>query len=490
MLFNSPDFLFGFLPIVFAGYFVLLHFSGPLTKLWIVAASLVFYAWFEPWHLIWLTISMIVNCGLSLPLSRLRPGKGKQALLWTGIAFNLGMLFHFKYSDFAGSIFGGRFDQANALSSTTLPLAISFVTFTQIAYLVDVYRQETYRGSPLDYGFFTLFFPHLIAGPILRHEEFGPQIRDRLPIPRFSDVVLGSFWLVIGLAKKILIADSAAPYANALYGDPALVANVTMLQAWTGTLAFAVQIYFDFSGYSDMAIGLARIFGLHFPLNFDSPYRSVSLQEFWSRWHMTLSRFLRDYLYIPLGGNRKGPARHIVNLMITMIVSGIWHGAGFTFLLWGALHGAFLTLTHLWQRMLAFLGIRKLNMAFRFCGWALTFLFVVVTWAYFRASSLHDAHLILAAMFGVKGWQPAAGHQSLEDFGYVGLLVAVAILLPATHRILPNLGRWPEESKGWLAACMRALGTPAAGFATGILFFLVVKSFFSSQPSQFIYFKF
>jgi alginate O-acetyltransferase complex protein AlgI len=261
-----------------------------------------------------------------------------------------------------------------------------------------------------------------------------------------------------------------------------------MLQAWTGTLAFAVQIYFDFSGYSDMAIGLARMFGLHFPLNFDSPYRAGSLQEFWSRWHMTLSRFLRDYLYIPLGGNRKGAARQILNLMVTMIVSGIWHGAGWTFIVWGALHGLFLTLTHLWQRMLSFMGIR-LNVAFRFCGWALTFVFVVATWAYFRASSLGDAHAVLAAMFGGKGWH-AAGPQSLEDFGYVGLLVLVAILLPPTHRILPNLEQWPAGSTGWVAARIRALGRPAAGLASGILFFLVVKSFFSSQPSQFIYFKF
>jgi alginate O-acetyltransferase complex protein AlgI len=204
---------------------------------------------------------------------------------------------------------------------------------------------------------------------------------------------------------------------------------------------------------------------------------------------MTLSRFLRDYLYIPLGGNRKGPARHILNLMITMIVSGIWHGAGFTFLLWGALHGVFLTLTHLWQRMLAFMGVHSLNRGLRFCGWALTFVFVVATWAYFRASSIHDAHAILVAMFGAKGWQ-TPGPQSLADFGYVGLLVAVAILLPPIHRLLPDLERWPEESKRWVATRIRALGTPAAGFATGILFFLVVKSFFSSQPSQFIYFKF
>ena len=490
MLFNSPDFLFKFLPVVFAGYLLLLHFSTPLTKLWIVAASLVFYAWFEPWHLVWLTISLLVNCGLSLPLSRLPRGKGKQALLWIGIAFNLGMLFHFKYTEFAGSLFGGWFDQSNAVSSTTLPLAISFVTFTQIAYLVDVYRRETYRGSPLDYGFFALFFPHLIAGPILRHEEFGPQIRGRLPIPRFNDVLLGSFWLVIGLAKKVLLADGAAPYANALYADPALIDNVTMLQAWMATLAFAVQIYFDFSGYSDMAIGLARIFGLHFPLNFDSPYRAVSLQQFWSRWHMTLSRFLRDYLYIPLGGNRNGPARHILNLMITMIVSGLWHGAGWTFVVWGALHGAFLTVTHVWQRMLSFMGVHKLNLSFRLSGWALTFLFVVVTWVYFRAGSLRDAHVILTAMFSARGWHAAVNHQSLEDLSYVGLLVALAILLPPTHQILPNLERRLEGSKAWLVTSLRTLGTPGAGLATGILFFLVVKSFFSSQPSQFIYFKF
>jgi alginate O-acetyltransferase complex protein AlgI len=489
MLFNSPEFLFKFLPIAFVGYLLLLRVSTPLTKIWVVVASLVFYAWFEPWHLIWLTISLVVNCGLSLPLSRLRPGKGKQLVLWIGITFNLGMLFHFKYSEFAGSIFGGRFDQGEALASATLPLAISFVTFTQIAYLVDVYRTETYRSSPLDYGFFALFFPHLIAGPILRHEEFGPQIRNRLPMPGLNDVLLGAFWLTAGLTKKMLLADNAAPYANAVFGDPALIGNLTMLQAWTGTLAFAVQIYFDFSGYSDMAIGLARMFGLHFPLNFDVPYQAVSLQEFWSRWHMTLSRFLRDYLYIPLGGNRKGATRQMLNLLLTMIVSGIWHGAGWTFIAWGALHGVFLTLTHLWRQMLSFMGIRKLNAAFRLCGWALTFVFVIATWAYFRASSLGDAHAVLAAMFGAKGWH-AAGPQSLEDFVYVALLMLVAILLPPTHRILPNLEEWPAESKGWVAARIRALGTPAAGLATGILFFLVVKSFFSSQPSQFIYFKF
>lgn len=505
MLFNSSQFLLLFLPATLGVYLLLLRFDPRLPKLWLVLASAAFYVLSEPNHIGWLVFSMAVNYALSLPLAAFSAGPRKRTLLTIGIVFNLALLCFYKYTGFILSWFGGG-SNADGLQAPALPLAISFVTFTQIAYLLDVYHRQTQRGSLLNYASFALFFPHLVAGPILRHEEFGPQIHGALPRIRFANFLIGSLWFLVGFIKKVYIADNAAVYANALFGDPNLAAHVTSLHAWLCTLAFTVQIYFDFSGYSDMAIGLAYIFGFVFPLNFDEPYRATTIAEFWSRWHMTLSRFLRDYVYIPLGGNRKGPARQTLNLMATMLISGLWHGAGWTFLLWGFLHGLLLTATHQVQHLLKKFGIIRIHVLLRWSAAGFTLLFVVLTWVYFRAGTLDRAHAVLGSMLGFHSFTLPASFAggyaqlmsllhiearatplmdfSIFDLAAITILMALAVWLPATQRFAPL------TAPGQNAKTFSRLQLGIAGVASGIMLFFAIKSFYSARPSEFIYFRF
>ncbi len=405
MLFNSYTFVAVFLPILL----VLAWLSGragrrDLVVPLLLGASLVFYAWWSLPFLGLLAGSILVNHALG----RLILHRASRWQLWLGIAFNLALLGYFKYANFFIA-------QWNALLGTSvdnppilLPLAISFFTFQQIAYLVDCRRGEAVRAGLMRYALFVCFFPQLIAGPIVRSTEVMPQLAElgRRLVPRARDLGPALSLFVIGLAKKVLLADNLALYATPVFVAADTGVPVTGAEAWIGALTYTLQLYFDFSGYSDMAIGLAWMFGVRLPVNFLSPYRATSITEFWRRWHITLSRFLRDYLYIPLGGNRRGRTQQFVNLMLTMLLGGLWHGAGWTFILWGGLHGAYLVINQAWAGVRRRLGWSRaaVSRPGRMLAWALTFAAVVLALVLFRAETLSGAGALLSATLGLEGF--------------------------------------------------------------------------------------
>ncbi len=392
MLFNSYEFIFFFLPFTFFIYFYLLNrrlITG--AKGFLVFASLFFYSW---WNIAYLPIilsSMLFNyvLGNSLNENLYKVKIGKKTLLSIGIAANVSLLGYFKYSDFFIANLNCAFGSQMELLHLALPLAISFFTFQQIAYLVDSYKGETKEYDFLNYSLFVTFFPQLIAGPIVHHAEMMPQFASRWNLAKnYKNIALGLFIFSIGLFKKVFIADTFALWANNGFANPQAL---NMLEAWATSLSYTFELYFDFSGYTDMAIGAALLFNIRLPINFNSPYKALNIQDFWRRWHITLSRFLRDYVYIPLGGNRTGSFRTYNNLLATFVIGGIWHGAGWTFVFWGFLHGAALVVHRLWQN----LGI---NMS-KALAWFLTFNFVNIAWVFFRAESFGDAVNILKNMF-------------------------------------------------------------------------------------------
>ena len=339
MLFNSFEFIFIFLPIVFFGYFSLCSWRLTVaSKLWLVSGSLFFYGWWNPLYLPLILTSALVNYAVGRRLSGPAPEWVTQrTLLIIGIAFNLSLLGYFKYTDFLIGNVNALFSTGVPLTRIALPLAISFFTFQQIAYLVDSYRYEAREYDLLNYLLFVTFFPQLIAGPIVHHREMMPQFASRRHmVKRYRNIASGLFIFGIGLFKKVVLADTFAEWANPGFDTlPAL----SLVDAWATSLSFSFQLYFDFSGYTDMAIGGALLFNIRLPVNFDSPYKAVSIQDFWRRWHVTLSRFLREYVYVPLGGNRAGGFRTNVNLSAVFLLGGLWHGASWMFIIWGALHG-------------------------------------------------------------------------------------------------------------------------------------------------------
>lgn len=362
------------------------------SKGFLVFSSLFFYSWWNIAYLPLILVSILVNYVIGRQLSAF-DGQNRyysnKTLLTIGIVFNLGLLGYFKYSDFFIVNFNTAFDAEISLLHLTLPLAISFYTFQQIAYLVDSYRREIKEYDFLNYAIFVTFFPQLIAGPIVHHAEMMPQFANvRNKVKNYLNIALGLFIFSMGLFKKVVIADTFAVWATKGF-DAA--EKLDMVQAWITSLSYTFQLYFDFSGYTDMAIGIALLFNIKLPINFNSPYKATSIQDFWRRWHMTLSRFLKDYLYIPLGGNKKGEARTYANLFATFLLGGIWHGAGWTFVLWGALHGLALMIHRLWQK----LGYQMHT----YIAWFITFNFVNVTWVFFRAKDFDDALKVLHGMF-------------------------------------------------------------------------------------------
>ena len=393
MLFNSYEFIFFFLPITFFIYFYLNKKRlTELSKGFLVFASLFFYSWWNIAYLPLILASMLFNYAIGKQLSRYEKKKrccSKKALLTIGIVFNLGLLGYFKYSDFFITNFNTMFGTEVPLLHLLLPLAISFYTFQQIAYLVDSYRSETKEYDFLNYAIFVTFFPQLIAGPIVHHAEMMPQFANvRNKVKNYHNIAIGFFIFSMGLFKKVVIADNFAVWATKGFD---VTEKLDMIQAWITSLSYTFQLYFDFSGYTDMAIGIALLFNIKLPINFNSPYKATSIQDFWRRWHMTLSRFLKEYVYIPLGGNRKGEARTYINLFATFLLGGIWHGAGWTFILWGALHGLALMIHRSWQK----LGF-KLH---ALIAWFITFNFLNITWVFFRAKKFDDALKVLHGMF-------------------------------------------------------------------------------------------
>lgn len=430
MLFSSIPFLFAFLPsVILLVWLSERYASTRLTLSLLVLVSLVFYAWWNPPFLILLCVSVAANYGFGILISQSR----RRSHFIIAITFNLLLIAYFKYAHFLTGTINAGFGTAFDIGSITLPLAISFFTFQQIAYLVDVYQNKIKDTDFIHYCLFVTFFPQLIAGPIVHHQEIIPQFVERkrfnLSVNNFA---VGGLIFAIGLYKKVIIADGMAPFANSVF-DMALK-GPNAFEAWGGALAYSMQIYFDFSGYSDMAIGLSRIFGIKLPANFASPYKASSIIAFWQTWHMTLSRFLRDYLYIPLGGNRHGDMRRYANLMVTMLLGGLWHGANWTFVLWGALHGLFLMINHLWRRIR-----RSAEAPFeRAIGCALTYLSVVVAWVFFRADSWQSATAIIQGMVGINGIGALDGSWQLLDpdfYLWFALLIPIVWLAPNTQEL-------------------------------------------------------
>ena len=511
MLFHSTEFLFYFLPLTWLGFVVLVKAGRYRTVLaWLTLASLVFYAWWNPSY-IWLILASI---SANFTLSRLvRPlgHRGQRArfrILCAGLTLNLAALAYYKYANFFIDNINGLLGTGFMFDKVILPLAISFFTFQQIVFLVESYRGNIRDCKLLDYSFAVSFFPHLIAGPIVQYQELLPQIRREHWKPvRLLNLEVGSAIFLIGLFKKMVLGDGCGEYATPIFGaiarDGAIFGHV---DAWVGILAYTFQIYFDFSGYSDMAIGLARCFGIVLPLNFNSPYRATSIIDFWRRWHITLSRFLRDYLYIPLGGGRGGISVRLRNLMVTMLLGGLWHGAGWTFVIWGGLHGGYLIINHSFRALggrlpSAFFGDNLFVKAGRqLAGWALTFFAVTIAWVFFRAENLSSAYSMLQSMFLLqtqpqsdldpKKFQFLLGY---TKFGWLAIVAAIAFLAPNTQHYMSHFT--PSLVEGH-AKSDRYVCEPAwrpsflNGLLMGVLLFFVVRRFLLIAPTEFLYFNF
>ncbi len=402
MLFNSYIFLFAFLPVTLLGFHLLRRANHQAGQIFLVMASLFFYSWWNPAY-----ISLILlSCAANFTIGRLicqSSAKQSKTLLALGISANLVLLGYYKYANFFVDSLNTLLTTDYNLQQILLPLAISFFTFQQIAYLVDTYRGETAEYSFLHYLLFVSFFPQLIAGPIVHHREVLPQFQPSFKPDRATLAALGISIFIIGLFKKVVLADGISHYVSPIFNAAEQGVSISFFEAWGGALSYTFQLYYDFSGYSDMAIGLGLMFGISLPLNFFSPYKASNIIEFWRRWHITLSRFLRDYLYIPLGGSRKGRTRRYLNLMITMLLGGLWHGAAWTFVAWGLLHGIYLSINHGWQQWVTPRLNRPLQLIWRPCAYLLTFVGIVVGWVLFRAESFAAATNILAGMAGLQG---------------------------------------------------------------------------------------
>jgi D-alanyl-lipoteichoic acid acyltransferase DltB (MBOAT superfamily) len=498
MLFSSYIFLFVFLPVTLGGFCLLARFMGPKpAKLWLTVSSLVFYGWWNPIYVLLIVASMLFNFWLGRRIGRaVGAGRSGGLLLFWGVTANLMLLGYFKYANFFVGNVNALCGTHWALGKIILPLGISFFTFTQIAYLVDASRGVVCEYDLGDFLLFITFFPHLIAGPIIHHSEMMPQFREPKTYHfQWENLAVGLGIFSIGLFKKVVIADALSPHVADVFGAAAAGNSLYCTDAWAGVLSYTFQIYFDFSGYSDMAIALARMFGIILPLNFNSPYKAVNIIEFWRRWHMTLSRFLRDYLYIPLGGNRHGKFRRYLNLILTMGIGGLWHGAAWTFVLWGLFHGVCLGLNHLWQELW---GPGRMRWPFppwltRWAGRGLTFFLVVLGWVLFRAVGMKAVGLIVGAMFGL-GAGPALGTPALlkgKDWIWLVGLLAFVWLLPNAAQLVREQQPYPVILKdGWSPrrAWQRWRMTPGWAYVTAVLLAAAVLSL--SKAGEFLYYNF
>ncbi len=378
MLFNSYIFILLFLPIVVLGYYLLGRRNTPLTHVFLIGMSLWFYGYFNPWYLFILCGSILINYGISRILSKNSQESIKKNILIIGIIFNVGLIFYFKYLGFFEETLNATFKTDIVVKDIILPLGISFFTFQQISFLVDSYKGQTKDYGFIEYALFVSFFPQLVAGPIVLHNELIPQFRDdEKKILNLDNLYSGIVLFSFGLFKKVLLADT---FSRCVVWAFENTNSLTSLEIFTSMISYTLQIYFDFSAYSDMATGIARMLNITLPMNFNSPYKALDINDFWKRWHMTLTRFLREYIYFPLGGNRKGPTKTYINIMIVYLISGIWHGANWTFILWGLLHGLACVVHRMCQK-----SYSKLHTVFQ---WAITFLYVNVLWLLFRADSI------------------------------------------------------------------------------------------------------
>ncbi len=477
MLFNSPVFLFLFLPLTLLFFWLAAKYRGGRSAHMVLTlASIVFYGYWDWRYLFLLGASTIANYLIGRRLSS-APEKLTLAL---GIGLNLSVLGYFKYTDFAIANLNALFGSDIGLLSIALPLGISFFTFQKIAYLVDCWRGRVTERDPLRFGLFVMFFPQLIAGPIVHHAQIIPQLKshEKDPLPSSEFVAHGLFLLIAGLFKKVIIADSLARYVDPAFADPSML---NFMDAWTATLAYTLQLYFDFSAYSEMAMGLALLFGITLPKNFDSPYQSASITEFWRRWHISLGAFLREYLYIPLGGNRYGMRRLLLASYATMLLGGLWHGAAWTFVAWGAIHATYLAIHKIWSST----GFRLPHGLAVF----ITFIAVMFAWVPFRATSMSDALLIWETMLAIKPVVLPAGYASIPALHHLGLPFAHSIMINGLEIIGLFLlaiacVHMPNVHSLWNNA------RPNIRWGVGVMATSVAVAFSLSSPSTFMYFQF
>ncbi|MBS0555639.1 MAG: MBOAT family protein [Proteobacteria bacterium] len=515
MLFNSYAFLLAYLPVTLAGFFLFARFGKGTGAAWLAACSLFFYGWWDYRYLALLLGSICGNYQAGSYIARNAGTSAGRKALAAAVSLNLLLLAYYKYADFFLSSVNAVIGTEWPLLGIILPIGISFFTFTQIAFLADAYAGKVTEYRFIYYVLFVTYFPHLIAGPVLHHKEMMPQFDDdrnyRLDL---SNIAVGLSIFALGLAKKVLIADNLAGYAAPVFHPQA--ESPSLLIAWGGTLAYTFQLYFDFSGYSDMAIGLSRLFGVKLPLNFNSPYKARNITEFWRCWHMTLSRFLRDYLYIPLGGNRHGPVRRHANLLTTMVLGGLWHGAGWNFVIWGALHGAFLVVNHAWHDLAQKIPVRVPPALASILSIGLTFVCVVFAWVYFRAPDLATAHRVVLGMLGANGaalpdaiasrlgpaWSLmqglgisaylGGGGTFVETWGWVLFAAGLAFLCPNTQEIMSRFepalalhGKGADDRQQPLFTWQ-----PRRRDAVLVGLLLAFGVLALSRPTEFLYFQF
>ncbi|MCF6195945.1 MAG: MBOAT family protein [Emcibacter sp.] len=526
MLFNSYEFIFAFLPITLIIFIFISKIDSEKAIAWLVVASLFFYGWWNPIYLFLIIASMAVNYYIGTIINKIN-SKEKKAkfLLVLGIFLNLSLLGYYKYANFFLESVAYLFSTKFEFQQILLPLAISFFTFQQIAFLVDAYKGITKEYKFLHYALFVTFFPQLIAGPIVHHKEMLPQFMDRMNIKfNINNITIGMIIFTIGLFKKAVLADGIAVHANPVFSLAEAGHQLGFFQSWGGALSYTLQLYFDFSGYSDMAIGGARLFGIKIPLNFHSPYKALNIAEFWRRWHMTLSRFLRDYVYIALGGNKRGKVRRYLNLFVTMLLGGLWHGAGWTFVVWGALHGTYLIINHGWSFI-----VQKFNLLFlekskiwRGFSWAITFSVVVVGWVFFRAANFDTAILLLEGMWGNHGisipnglavhlgglrgllntiginFTLGGGKDFVLTYVWIMFLLPVALVFPNTQQIMdrfePAFNKVVDNPVTVLLynnILMRCIKFKFSyGWAIAMSIILTFGILALSQVSEFLYFQF
>lgn len=499
MLFNSFHFLAIFLPLCLIFIFTISSKSKPAAIAVMALFSIYFYASWDLHYLPLFAISILINYYAGFFLTKLSCSfeEIRRYILIVTIVTDLMIISLFKYSSMATTSINYLLGTDIPLPEIVLPIGISFFTFTQIAFVVDAYKRQAVETNIINYILFVSYFPHLIAGPVIHHKDVMPQFNKNNSM-RYNakNISIGTTIFIIGLFKKIAIADTIAYSSTPVFEFVSSTGSIRTIDAWLGALSYTFQIYFDFSAYSDMAIGLSMMFGILLPINFNSPYKADSIISFWRCWHMTLSRFLRDYLYIPLGGNKKGSTRRYINLLITMTIGGLWHGAGWTYVLWGAAHGLLLSINHLWRRH-ASSGANKASgiplLAQRWSGRALTFILVTLTWVIFRSNSVDDAAVMLSAMLAVNpGTAPAPIDTRATAAALIVLLAAVWVL-PNVYEIFlkqrPALYIGFDKHRSLLNRKFAWRPSICWAISMGAAFVLSVIMLVRGQ-SEFLYFQF
>jgi len=513
MLFNSYIFIFLFLPITVIVFYLLGKYARlNAAIIWLFVASMFFYGWWNPIYLWLIVVSIVFNYVLGLFLYKLRENVNKhlaKMMLIIGVIANLSLLGYYKYANFFVENTNEYLGTDIQLAPIILPIAISFFTFQQIAYLVDAYRGETEEYNFIHYCLFVTFFPQLIAGPIVHHKEMLPQFFASKKIDlKVENIIVGLAIFSIGLFKKVVIADNIALYATPAFAAADQGVALSFIEAWGASLSYTFQLYFDFSGYADMAIGAARMFGIKLPLNFNSPYKANSIIDFWRRWHMTLSRFLRDYVYIPLGGNRNGKYRKHLNMLATMFLGGLWHGAGWTFVCWGILHGLYLVINNIWR---TFVPLDPKNIYNIIVMRVVTFVAIVVGWVLFRAETIDGAMSILSGMAGLNGLiipekylgplAPYAQNIGIETtkliyfsgFGQILFLVALFVIVwfaPNTQEIMSEYSSSTSNDSASEKKQLKINFRPTTVWAFIISILFVAGLLSLNSVSEFLYFQF